>query len=161
MTAHSPSPEPWTYDDTTGFVYDASGEAVFDTLAPISYPDGTRDANGHRIVALSAENARLRLELDGFYTANGVVSDEDRKEAGWWGRACARLQSKATAAKEENARLREALTWIQDLLAFHEGTAKVQNPENVGECPTVYLNGDDLDEMLLKARTALRAGGAS
>lgn len=63
------------------------------------------------------------------------------------------------ALAQENARLREALTWIQDLLAFHEGTAKVQNPENVGECPTVYLNGDDLDEMLLKARTALRAGG--
>lgn len=51
------SPEPWTYDERYQEVLDANGRVL-------AIPTGDyKDANGRRIAALSAENARLREAL--------------------------------------------------------------------------------------------------
>lgn len=55
------SPDPWTYDTGTYKVYDAEGEEV---ATVYGYDDDDTHANGHRIAALSAENARLREALE-------------------------------------------------------------------------------------------------
>lgn len=59
VTAHSP--EPWTYDESRSIVSDGNDVAVAYVCG------GSWDemhANGHRIAALSAENARLREALE-------------------------------------------------------------------------------------------------
>lgn len=74
MSAHSP--EPWTYDEDAYEIRDARGYVAveFRPGAPRTHE------NGHRIAALSAENARLRealagcleaLELIGYMRDNG------------------------------------------------------------------------------------------
>lgn len=57
-----------------------------------------------QLTALSAENARLITERDHAFAEHGV-------ESGFWGRAAARATQRSKRLEEENARLREALTW--------------------------------------------------
>lgn len=59
----SHSPEPWTYEGAFGLVWDANGAPVADMDPTGSTSVEQADANGHRIAALSAENAALRAEL--------------------------------------------------------------------------------------------------
>lgn len=81
------SPDPWTYDTGTYKVYDAEGEEV---ATVYGYDDADTHANGHRIVALSAENAALRatieataeaLENGGFVIAMSLIEASDRDVA--------------------------------------------------------------------------------
>jgi hypothetical protein len=53
---------------------------------------------------------------------------------------------------EDVKALVEAMLAAEDLLAFHEGSAK---PEFEGAHPTVRVNGDDWAELTLKVRAAL------
>lgn len=55
------SPEPWTYSEATGFVYDERGGIVLDMGDD---RDALDHANGHRIASLSAENVKLAQEVE-------------------------------------------------------------------------------------------------
>lgn len=61
------SPEPWTYLAEWYELRDANDRLVMEIDVDPPYDDAARErahANGHRIAALSAENARLRALLD-------------------------------------------------------------------------------------------------
>lgn len=67
------SPEPWTYDGETEKVMSATGDVVASCWGATA---AEAHANGRRIAALSAENARLREALAQIEKAEGPYSSD-------------------------------------------------------------------------------------
>ncbi len=80
---------------------------------------------------------------------NEVITALENQLARAWTDACEPQPAELFRAAPE---LLAALTSAEDLLAFHEGSAR---PEFEGAEPTVRVNGEDHAELLAKVRAAL------